>query len=83
MNDSKEFQEEIKTINADKQLELDIEKQRTKTEKAKQGTGKTIAKIIGATIFSIILLIVVTWVITLFLPNNAKAAFEIVKSLFS
>ena len=83
MGDSKEFQEEIKTINANKQLELDIEKQRTKTEKAKQGTGKTIAKMIGATVFSIVLLIAVTWVITLFLPNNAKDAFEIVKNLFN
>ena len=82
MEDSKEFQEEIKTINANKQLELDIEKQRTKTEKAKQGTGKTITKMIGATVFSIVLLIAVTWVITLFLPNNAKDAFEIVKNLF-
>ena len=83
MDDSKEFQEEIKTINANKQLELDIEKQRTKTEKVKQGAGKTIAKMIGATVFSIVLLIAVTWVITLFLPNNAKDAFEIVKNLFN
>ena len=57
--------------------ELAIEKQRTKTEKAKQGKGKII---ISAIVISFLLLICTacaSWLLAIFMPENVEKAISI------
>lgn len=85
-----EYVEELKLLQEKRDSEkeiakhaLNLEKQKTKTEKAKQGTGKLAVKIIGLFTLLIIIMVFVTWLIMLFMPNNVDKAFEIIKNLFS
>ncbi len=59
--------------------ELALEKQRTKTEKAKRGTGKIFARLISTIVIIAVLCFVATWILSLFYPQSVTQAISVFK----
>lgn len=89
MNEENEYKKELAILTEQRKLESDkanaelsLEKQRTKTERAKHGTAKFALKIVFAVLASILLSVVATWFISMFLPQNVGNAIETFKGIF-
>lgn len=85
-----EYEQELNVLKETRESEkeiakhaLELERQKTKTEKAKQGTGRLAIKLVGLFALFVVIMVSATWLITLFMPNNVEKAFEIVKNLFN
>lgn len=86
MKDDDEYIKEMQMLTEQRKAEnekawneLAIERQRTRTEKAKKGVAKTYARLISAVVIMLFVSAVATWIISLFLPNaigNALRAFR-------
>ena len=53
-----------------------------KVKKIPQGNVKRIIRIIGGIIITFVAVCAITWIVSLFLPNNVERAIEILKDLF-
>ena len=53
-----------------------------KVKKIPQGNGKRIIRIVGGIIIMFVAVCAITWIVSLFLPNNVERAIEILKDLF-
>ena len=53
-----------------------------KVKKIPQGNGKRIIHIVGGIIITFVAVCAITWIVSLFLPNNVERAIEILKNLF-
>ena len=82
--DEKKYDDELKFLQAQRVAErerakvsLVIEKQRTKTERAKQGKGRIILRSIIAFLFMISGTAIATWIMSIFMPENVEKAISI------
>ena len=57
--------------------ELALEKQRTRTERAKHGARKVYARLISSVVIIVILAAITTWLLSIFFPSAVRAAIDV------
>ena len=89
MDEKKDYINELELLKEKRELEnekskneLGIERQRTRTEKAKQGRGKLLVKCLIVVSIMVVSTILLTWFISLFFPENVEKAINIFRNIF-
>lgn len=59
-----------------------MEEEKKQIKRIPTGNGKRILKLVSTIILTCVFLCAITWIVSLFLPNNVERAIEILKDLF-
>lgn len=64
------------------QMGTKMEEEKKQIKRIPTGNGKRILKLVSTIILTFVFLCAITWIVSLFLPNNVERAIEILKDLF-